>query len=218
MFPLLKSSDLANDRLRPTRFVLLTQRRVGDSTEEIEWTAPKTWHYLLDHARQLDTRGSSIYRDRARFSIFGVGDYSSHLRRSPFQGYTRIALRALGVLRQANHGRRHMLLHSLRFYAEAQFFAELLNSERRGDSFQLLCSRMRSDLLLSTSKANRPSEASGIHGTGRDGHRIPLLPARFSPANNAFWSSKAERNIEPRNPPYPVRRADAPHRSGDFTR
>ncbi|NTW53923.1 MAG: SAM-dependent methyltransferase [Chlorobaculum sp.] len=43
LFPLLKSSDLANGRLQPSRYVLLTQRRVADPTDEIMTTAPRTW-------------------------------------------------------------------------------------------------------------------------------------------------------------------------------
>lgn len=76
LFPLLKSSDLANDRLIPQRYVLVTQRKPGDDTEIIKKTAPKTWAYLLRHADVLDRRQSIIYQKRPRFSVFGVGDYT----------------------------------------------------------------------------------------------------------------------------------------------
>lgn len=76
LYPLLKSSDLANDRLIPKRFVLVTQRKPGDDTESIARTAPKTWVYLLRHAEVLDRRQSIIYQKRPRFSVFGVGDYT----------------------------------------------------------------------------------------------------------------------------------------------
>ncbi|MEK6699673.1 MAG: SAM-dependent DNA methyltransferase [Nitrospirota bacterium] len=76
LFPLLKSSDLANDRLIPQRFVLVTQRKPGDDTESIVRTAPKTWAYLLRHADVLDRRQSIIYQKRPRFSVFGVGNYT----------------------------------------------------------------------------------------------------------------------------------------------
>lgn len=33
-------------------------------------------NYLLQHAAQLDARGSTIYLKNPRFSIFGVGDYA----------------------------------------------------------------------------------------------------------------------------------------------
>ncbi len=76
VYPLLKSSDLANDRLIPKRFVLVTQRKPGDDTRAIARTSPKTWAYLLRHAEALDERQSIIYQKRPRFSVFGVGDYT----------------------------------------------------------------------------------------------------------------------------------------------
>jgi len=76
LFPLLKSSDIANDRLIPQRYVLITQRKPGDDTATIRKTAPKTWAYLLQHADALDRRQSIIYKKRPRFSVFGVGDYT----------------------------------------------------------------------------------------------------------------------------------------------
>ena len=76
LYPLLKSSDLANDRLVAKRFVLVTQSKPGDDTESIARTAPKTWAYLLSHADALDRRQSIIYQKRPRFSVFGVGDYT----------------------------------------------------------------------------------------------------------------------------------------------
>jgi len=77
VFPMLKSSELANGlATAPTRRMLVTQRSVGESTEGMNGSAPATWRYLLQHSEHLDRRGSSIYRGRSRFSIFGVGDYS----------------------------------------------------------------------------------------------------------------------------------------------
>lgn len=76
VYPLLKSSDLANGRLIPHRFVLVTQRKASDDTAQISDIAPKTWNYLTSKAEFLDKRGSSIYKNRARFAIFGIGDYS----------------------------------------------------------------------------------------------------------------------------------------------
>jgi hypothetical protein len=81
LYPLLKSSDLANGRLTPQRYVLVTQRRPGDDTKDISRTAPKTWSYLQRHADVLDRRQSIIYQKRSRFSVFGVGDYTF----SPFK-------------------------------------------------------------------------------------------------------------------------------------
>jgi len=76
LFPLLKSSNLANGKLTPSKFVLLTQRHPSDDTSIIEDNAPKTWHYLITHADILDGRRSIIYQKRPRFSVFGIGNYT----------------------------------------------------------------------------------------------------------------------------------------------
>jgi hypothetical protein len=76
LFPLLKGSDVGSNKPWREKFTLVTQRFVGESTESIKLRAPTTWKYLVDHAPQLDARGSSIYEKNPRFSIFGVGDYA----------------------------------------------------------------------------------------------------------------------------------------------
>lgn len=76
VFPLLKSSDLGNGRINIRKSVLATQRHTSDDTAEIKLKAPKTWEYLVRHADALDGRKSSIYENRPRFSIFGIGPYS----------------------------------------------------------------------------------------------------------------------------------------------
>jgi hypothetical protein len=76
LYPLLKSSDLANRKLIPSKYVLLTQKQPSDDTSGIKTRAPNTWNYLLSHADILDGRQSMIYQKRPRFSIFGIGEYS----------------------------------------------------------------------------------------------------------------------------------------------
>ncbi|HET7624750.1 MAG TPA: N-6 DNA methylase [Verrucomicrobiae bacterium] len=76
LFPLLKCSDLANGRIEPNRFVLITQTRVGQDTSEILTRAPRTWNYLDSHRKLFDARKSSIYSNRIPFALFGIGDYS----------------------------------------------------------------------------------------------------------------------------------------------
>ena len=76
VFPLLKSSDVGNGRTTPRRFVLVTQQSTGEDTNTIRINAPKTWAYLEEHANKLDYRKSSIYQNRPRFSMFGIGAYS----------------------------------------------------------------------------------------------------------------------------------------------
>ena len=77
IYPLLKGSDIANGRTKTTdRYVLVTQNNIGQSTNNIKQIAPKTWNYLLNYSHHLDNRKSKIYRNKPRFSVFGVGDYS----------------------------------------------------------------------------------------------------------------------------------------------
>jgi hypothetical protein len=76
VYPLLKSSDVAKGCTQPRRFVLVTQQTTGEDTSQIQDEAPETWTYLISHAKRLNARGSSIYRNRPPFSIFGIGPYS----------------------------------------------------------------------------------------------------------------------------------------------
>lgn len=77
LYPLLKGSDVANGRIGKTnRYVLVTQKTVGESTSPIKKLAPKTWEYLESHAKYLDERKSRIYKDNPQFAIFGVGSYT----------------------------------------------------------------------------------------------------------------------------------------------
>ncbi len=76
LFPLLKGSDVGSAKAWRKKYVLVTQRFVGESTSEIKTVAPKTWDYLERYSRELDARGSSIYEKNPRFSIFGIGDYA----------------------------------------------------------------------------------------------------------------------------------------------
>jgi len=75
LFPLLKSSDLARNR-HPRKWLLVPQTTMTASPEALQSSAPKAWRYLLANSALLAKRGSSIYRSRPRFSIFGVGEYS----------------------------------------------------------------------------------------------------------------------------------------------
>lgn len=77
LYPLLKGSDVANGRVEKTnRYILVTQKTVGESTSPIKDIAPKTWDYLQSHAKYLNERKSRIYKDNPPFSIFGVGSYT----------------------------------------------------------------------------------------------------------------------------------------------
>ncbi len=77
LFPLLKGSDIANGKItHAKKYVLVTQKNIGESTEYIKVFAPKTWQYLEKYSQYLDVRKSKIYHDKPRFSVFGVGEYT----------------------------------------------------------------------------------------------------------------------------------------------
>ncbi len=77
LFSLVKGSDVAQNRTdNIKRYVLVTQRYIGESTEYIQNIAPKTWSYLTNHSQYLDRRKSKIYKKSSLFSIFGVGAYT----------------------------------------------------------------------------------------------------------------------------------------------
>jgi hypothetical protein len=77
LYPMLKSSEITTGRsCEPRRWMLITQKTVAAETESIRERAPKTWEYLRRHGERLDRRASTIYRNRARFAVFGVGDYT----------------------------------------------------------------------------------------------------------------------------------------------
>jgi len=77
LYPMLKSSEIAHQNNPvPTRWMLVTQRHISEDTTPISSNAPKTWAYLHKHAAILDGRKSSIYRNRPRFSMFGIGEYT----------------------------------------------------------------------------------------------------------------------------------------------
>lgn len=75
LFPLYKSSDLSKGKWKG-RYVIVTQESIGQCTDYIENKYPKLWSYLEQNEEYFEKRKSSIYRDKPRFSIFGVGDYS----------------------------------------------------------------------------------------------------------------------------------------------
>jgi len=131
LYQLLKSSDLANGRLRPSRYVLLTQHRISDDTALIQESAPKTWRYLIDHAEQLDARGSSIYANRPRFAVFGIGDYTFAPWKVAISGlYKSLRFQSVGMAED-----KPIVVDDTCYFipceskAEATFFSDLLNSD-----------------------------------------------------------------------------------------
>lgn len=76
IYPLMKSSDVSNERRTITRYVIVPQQRLSEDTEGLKDTDPDIWDYLDRHGDVLDARRSTIYQGKPRFSIFGLGDYT----------------------------------------------------------------------------------------------------------------------------------------------
>lgn len=130
VYPLLKSSDLGNGRISPRKFVIITQKSIGESTDSIKKLAPKTWDYLTEHSFKLNNRKSSIYKNRPLFSIFGIGNYSfSHWKVGISSLYKNIEFRIIPPY----EGKAIMLDDTCYFIScssekEAKYWAKLLNS------------------------------------------------------------------------------------------
>ena len=114
LFPMLKSSHVAkgaaSEKPLHARDAAHCRRRHGlDTTDRA-----RTWDYLNAHAGLLNKRGSSIYRNRPPFSIFGV---ALHVR--ALEGRHQWLLQKAGVRnrwsvqRQARRTGRHFLLLAL---------------------------------------------------------------------------------------------------------
>lgn len=132
VFPLLKSSDLGNKRVRETRLeAIVTQHKVGQATDYIHDDAPLTWKYLEEHSAALDGRKSSIYRGKPRFSVFGVGEYTFTDWKVAISGfYKRLEFQVVGPI----DGKPVVFddtvyCLSAKTESEAIFLAELLNSK-----------------------------------------------------------------------------------------
>lgn len=138
VYPMLKSSEITNGRSKePTRWMLVTQKAVGEETSVIRVVAPKTWEYLQNKGDSLDRRASSIYRNRPRFSVFGVGDYTFASWKVAISGF----YKSLQFAVVGPHAEKPVVLDDTSYFvscqneAEAQFIAELLNSQPAREFF-----------------------------------------------------------------------------------
>lgn len=89
VFPLIKSSRVRkyHDNYMFDKYVIITQEKVGKSTDIIKSAYPKTWEYLMSYKEQFSDRKSSIYKNAPMFSIFGVGDYSFKKHKVTISGF-----------------------------------------------------------------------------------------------------------------------------------
>jgi hypothetical protein len=137
LYPMLKSSDVGNGRIEHRSMMLVTQKAVGQDTAAIQVNAPKTWKYLEDHADLLESRGSSIYRNKPRFSIFGVGPYSFAPWKVAISGFYK-SLRF--VVLGPHDGRCLVLDDTVNFLGcasevEANFLFDLLSSREANEFY-----------------------------------------------------------------------------------
>ncbi|KGN73347.1 hypothetical protein HQ47_07710 [Porphyromonas macacae] len=58
------------------KYIVLPQTNILENSSTLKEKAPKTYSYFLSHATYLDRRKSIIYRNKPRFGVFGLGDYS----------------------------------------------------------------------------------------------------------------------------------------------
>lgn len=91
LYPLFKCTDVYRNKLQTVaRWMVVPQRHTGDDTKILEQLAPKLWAYLNDNAELLDGRKSSIYKNRARFCIFGVGEYTFSPYKVAISGFHKV--------------------------------------------------------------------------------------------------------------------------------
>lgn len=141
LYPILKSSDIANGRTEtPKRWVLITQRNIGERTDTIKKNAPKTWKYLESHSEYLDRRRSSIYKNKPRFSMFAVGPYTFNPWKVAISGlYKKLHFQVLGSVNN-----KPIVLDDTCYFLsfdteqQASFIADLLNSETAQNFFSSL--------------------------------------------------------------------------------
>jgi hypothetical protein len=117
--------------------MLVTQKAVGDETSVIRFVAPKTWAYLQRHGDFLDRRASSIYRNRPRFSAFGVGDYTFARWKVAISGfYKQLTFATIGPFAE-----KPVVLDDTSYFVscqsdqEARYIADLLNSQPAREFF-----------------------------------------------------------------------------------
>jgi len=75
LHPFFKSSDLAAGR-SPRHLFPLYQHNLAGPLDHLDVRWPKLSSYLRAHRDLLASRGSSIYRGKPDYMLFGVGDYS----------------------------------------------------------------------------------------------------------------------------------------------
>lgn len=132
IYPMLKSSDIGNGRAEGRgKYMIVTQTSVGEDTSKIKKLAPQTWSYLQQHRSAFAKRGSSIYKNRPDYSIFGVGEYTFAPWKVAISGfYKKLNFIPVGPIEEKpvvfDDTVYFLSCHSRE---EAEFLAGLLNSQ-----------------------------------------------------------------------------------------
>jgi hypothetical protein len=132
VYPMYKSSDIANGNiLRHRKYMLVTQKYIGEETAQIEKGAPKTWRYLKSNEEIFSKRRSAIYKNRPPFSIFGIGDYTFAPWKVAISGfYKHLKFKCIGPTE-----RRPVVFDDTVYFLpcwseqEANFLNDMLNSK-----------------------------------------------------------------------------------------
>jgi len=96
LYPFVKSSDLKKRIIKAcNKKIIITQTSLKDDTNKIALIYPKLWNYLLNHSDYLDNRKSIIYKNRPRFSIFGIGSYAFKPYKVAISGFYKIPVFSL---------------------------------------------------------------------------------------------------------------------------
>lgn len=131
IYPLLKSSDISKSNINPRKYVIITQKHVGDDTNKIKENAPKAWKYLTKYSKILNNRKSIIYKKQSKFSIFGIGKYSFSSWKVAISGlYKNINFTVVGMI----NNKQTMLDDTCYFIScnskkEAEYISKALNSK-----------------------------------------------------------------------------------------
>lgn len=132
IYPMLKSSDISNGIIQYGRkYMLVTQKYVGEDTHKIKMNAPRTWEYLEKHKDILNKRSSSIYKNKPLFSVFGVGHYSFSPWKVAISGfYKKLGFQVIGSVNE-----KAVVFDDTVYFLmcwseeEATFIASILNSK-----------------------------------------------------------------------------------------
>ncbi|MCH8011121.1 MAG: hypothetical protein IIA61_04105 [Candidatus Marinimicrobia bacterium] len=134
VYSLLKSSDLKKVVINTTRkYVIVTQKKIGEDTSYISTLYPNLFSYLVKNNNLFSKRKSSIYRGKPLFSIFGIGEYSFKPYKIAISGFYKQPLFTL-VLPDKN-GKPIMFDDTIYFMSfddlsEAVIFWTVLNSDQ----------------------------------------------------------------------------------------